>query len=86
MLSFAALQDHRARYLLEDYTLNYVPAAGILQFTGAAAAPAAPRVPRWSSPIRDYRTDRRSTARCSRCLAPATRRAPSPGSRRDRAS
>lgn len=33
MLSFAALQDQRLRYLIEAYTLNYVPAAGILQFT-----------------------------------------------------
>ena len=33
MLSFAALQDQRSRYLIEDYTLHYVPAAGILQFT-----------------------------------------------------
>ena len=33
MLSFAALRDPRARYLIEDYTLHYVPAAGLLQFT-----------------------------------------------------
>jgi CHAT domain-containing protein/tetratricopeptide (TPR) repeat protein len=33
MLSFAALQDDRSRYLIEDYTLHYVPAAAILQFT-----------------------------------------------------
>ncbi len=33
MLSFAALQDQRSRHLIEDYTLHYVPAAGILQFT-----------------------------------------------------
>jgi CHAT domain-containing protein len=32
-LSFAALQDVRGRYLLEDYTLHYVPAAAVLQFT-----------------------------------------------------
>lgn len=33
MLSFAALRDQRSRYLIEDYTLHYVPAAGMLQFT-----------------------------------------------------
>jgi CHAT domain-containing protein len=32
-LSFAALQDARGRYLLEDYTLHYVPAGAVLQFT-----------------------------------------------------
>jgi CHAT domain-containing protein len=35
MLTFAALQDDRSRYLIEDYTLHYVPAAAILQFTAA---------------------------------------------------
>jgi CHAT domain-containing protein len=34
-LAFAALQDARGRYLLEDYTLHYVPAGAILQFTAA---------------------------------------------------
>jgi CHAT domain-containing protein/Tfp pilus assembly protein PilF len=33
MLSFAALRDQRSRYLIEDYTLHYTPAAGALQFT-----------------------------------------------------
>jgi len=32
-LSFAALQDERGRYLLEDYALHYVPAGAVLQFT-----------------------------------------------------
>jgi CHAT domain-containing protein len=34
-LPFAALQDARGRYLLEDYTLHYAPAGGVLQFTSA---------------------------------------------------
>lgn len=34
-LSFAALRDARGRYLLEDYTLHYAPAASIFQFTSA---------------------------------------------------
>jgi len=32
-LSFASLLNDRGRYLLEDYALHYVPAAGVLQFT-----------------------------------------------------
>ena len=32
-LAFAALQDERGRYLLEDYTLHYAPAGAVLQFT-----------------------------------------------------
>jgi CHAT domain-containing protein len=42
-LSFAALQDARGRYLLEDYSIHYTPAASMLQFTSMrqhAAAPA----------------------------------------------
>jgi CHAT domain-containing protein/tetratricopeptide (TPR) repeat protein len=39
-LSFAALQDARGRYLLEDYTIHYAPAASMLQFTSARARPA----------------------------------------------
>ena len=35
MLSFAALQDDRDRYLIEDFTLNYVPAGAVLDFTAA---------------------------------------------------
>jgi CHAT domain-containing protein len=34
-LSFAALRDARGRYLLEDYTIHYAPAASVLQFTSA---------------------------------------------------
>ncbi len=34
-LSFAALQDGRGRYLLEDFTIHYVPAAAVLDLTGA---------------------------------------------------
>jgi CHAT domain-containing protein/Tfp pilus assembly protein PilF len=34
-LSFAALQDGRGRYLVEDYTIHYVPAGAVLQFTAA---------------------------------------------------
>jgi CHAT domain-containing protein/tetratricopeptide (TPR) repeat protein len=32
-LSFAALRDARGRYLLEDFTLHYAPAGGVLRFT-----------------------------------------------------
>jgi CHAT domain-containing protein len=39
-LSFAGLQDSRGRYLLEDYTLHYAPAASMFQFTAAAKRPA----------------------------------------------
>jgi CHAT domain-containing protein len=41
-LSFAALQDPRGRYLLEDYTIHYTPAASMLQFTSARQHPAGP--------------------------------------------
>lgn len=34
-LSFAALQDARGRYLLEDYTLHYVSAGALFEFTSA---------------------------------------------------
>jgi CHAT domain-containing protein len=34
-LSFAALQNERGRYLLEDYALHYVPAGTVLQFTAS---------------------------------------------------
>jgi CHAT domain-containing protein/tetratricopeptide (TPR) repeat protein len=40
-LSFAALQDERGRYLLEDYTLHYVPAGAVLQFTASKRRPEA---------------------------------------------
>jgi CHAT domain-containing protein/tetratricopeptide (TPR) repeat protein len=32
-VSFAALQNARGRYLLEDYSLHYAPAGAVLQFT-----------------------------------------------------
>ncbi len=32
-LAFAALQDERSRYFLEDYTIHYVPSVAVLQFT-----------------------------------------------------
>ena len=38
-LSFAALQDGRGRYLLEDYTLHYAPAGALFQFTAAPRQP-----------------------------------------------
>ena len=38
-LSFAALQDKTGRYLLEDYTLHYVPAGALLQFTSSRRTP-----------------------------------------------
>ena len=34
-LSFAALQNDRGRYLLEDHALHYASAGAVLQFTGA---------------------------------------------------
>ena len=40
-LSFAALQDKSGRYFVEDYTLQYTPAASMLQLTSAADALAA---------------------------------------------
>ncbi len=42
-LSFAALQDRRGRYLLEDYTVHYAPAGAVLQFTAARRHPDARR-------------------------------------------
>lgn len=40
-LAFAALQNPRGRYLLEDYTLHYAPAGGLLSFTSAMRRPEA---------------------------------------------
>ncbi len=34
LLSFAALQNHAGRYLIEDYDLHYAPAVSVLDFTG----------------------------------------------------
>ena len=64
-LAFAALQNERGRYLLEDYTLHYVPAGAVLQFTAAkrhenarasgrvllVADPALPRRTRLDEPL-----------------------------------
>ena len=36
-LSFAALQNARGRYLVEDYTLHYAPAGALFQFTANLA-------------------------------------------------
>ena len=36
-LSFAALQNARGRYLLEDYTLHYAPAGALFEFTAGLA-------------------------------------------------
>jgi CHAT domain-containing protein len=58
-LSFAALQDGRGRYLLEDYALHYAPAGALFQFTAAQ-----PRPPSRAGPvlmIADPQTTRRST-------------------------
>ena len=38
-LSFAALKNPSGRYLLEDYTLHYVPAAAVLAFTQQQSRP-----------------------------------------------
>jgi CHAT domain-containing protein len=38
-LSFAALLSERGRYLVEDYALHYVPAAGVLEFTQGKRRP-----------------------------------------------
>lgn len=40
-LAFAALRNERGRYLLEDYTLHYVPAASVLDYTRAQRRPKA---------------------------------------------
>jgi CHAT domain-containing protein len=45
-LSFAALRDHRGRYLVERYAMHYVPAAGVLRFSAEARARAAEAPPR----------------------------------------
>ena len=42
-LSFAALQNERGRYLLEDYALHYIPAGSVLQFTAGRIKPGARR-------------------------------------------
>lgn len=57
-LSFAALQDGRGRYLLEDYALHYAPAGALFQFTAAQ-----PRLPSRAGPVlmvADPQTTRRS--------------------------
>jgi CHAT domain-containing protein/tetratricopeptide (TPR) repeat protein len=57
-LSYAALQDGRGRYLLEDYALHYAPAGALLQFTAAQ-----PRLPSRVGPVlmvADPQTTRRS--------------------------
>ena len=41
-LSFAALQDERGRYLVEDYAISYVPSASVLALSGWSASPPAP--------------------------------------------
>jgi CHAT domain-containing protein len=38
-VSFAALQAHGGRYLLEDYAIHYAPAAAVLQFTQGRSRP-----------------------------------------------
>lgn len=38
-LSFAALQDARGRYLLEDFALHYAPTGGLFTFTAAQRRP-----------------------------------------------
>jgi CHAT domain-containing protein/tetratricopeptide (TPR) repeat protein len=44
-LSFAALQDARGRYLIEDYELHYAPAGAVLDFTQRKKASAAVTTP-----------------------------------------
>jgi CHAT domain-containing protein/tetratricopeptide (TPR) repeat protein len=38
-VSFAALQDHSGRYLLEDYAIHYAPAGAVLQYTAGMRHP-----------------------------------------------
>jgi CHAT domain-containing protein len=40
-LSFAALQDGRERYLLEDYAISYVPASAVIPLAAARVKPGA---------------------------------------------
>lgn len=44
-LSFAALPNARGRYLLEDYTLHYVPAGALLTYTASRRRPDARSAP-----------------------------------------
>lgn len=75
-VSFAALQNARGRYLLEDYTLHYAPAGALFQFT-AEHRPAQPRT-RTMLMVSDPDAARRST------LDPALPRLP--GARLEAAS
>jgi CHAT domain-containing protein/tetratricopeptide (TPR) repeat protein len=47
LLSFAALQDARGRYLVEDHALHYAPAGAVLQFTERKKQQASGRRPRF---------------------------------------
>ena len=44
-LSFAALQDERGHYLIENYALNYAPSLGVLRLTGEQKQQLAQREP-----------------------------------------
>lgn len=44
-LSFAALQNEKGRYLIEDFTLHYSPSATLLEFTARRAARNSSRFP-----------------------------------------
>jgi CHAT domain-containing protein/Tfp pilus assembly protein PilF len=46
-LSFAALRDETGRYLVESYTLHYVPAAAVLEFTEKKKRAALDRSPQY---------------------------------------
>lgn len=84
-VSFAALQNGRGRYLLEDYTLHYAPAGAMLQFTErkrradartgdvlVVADPALPRLSALDRPLARLPGARSEAAAISR-LVPASR-------------
>jgi CHAT domain-containing protein/tetratricopeptide (TPR) repeat protein len=78
-LPFAALQNERGRYLLEDFTLHYAPAGAVLQFTAGrrradarsgpvliVADPVVPKTARLGRPLRPLsgaRVEARAIAR-----------------------
>lgn len=83
-LAFAALQDERGRYLLEDYTLHYVPAGAVLPFTAArkradgrngrvliVADPTPPTLSRLDAPLPRLPGARAEARAIARLMAPA---------------
>lgn len=84
VLPFAALRDEHGRYLLEDYTLHYVPAGAVLPFTAArkrtdgrggrvllVADPTPPTLSRLDAPLPRLPGARAESRAIARLLAPA---------------